>query len=275
MSRLCLVVSPTYKTQTPKRIFFSIAHPHYTPATMSANQTRPGHRDMMFCHECADEWYRDQHGLTCPECGSDFTEIVSGRCGPSPQAQLWRWHGKCMRHVANVHQIEQDHDPRDAARFDDDNFSMPDLQVAPLHQHPNHNPWGSDDPEEADISNLRFSQTAPGRFNVQATLTRSVSPQMITGTAPGPIGGFMQMLTNLARVSGQTQDQQWGQGEGLFSGQTDGQSHSAHEEAESESGRRQPQPRTGRFIYHGGARLYPRDANNPGPRIEPVDDISK
>lgn len=36
-----------------------------------------GHRDMMFCHECQDEWYRDMHGLTCPECGSDFTEIVS------------------------------------------------------------------------------------------------------------------------------------------------------------------------------------------------------
>jgi Zn finger protein HypA/HybF involved in hydrogenase expression len=42
----------------------------------SQNQ-QPGHRDMMFCHECADEWYRDEHGLSCPECGSDFTEIVS------------------------------------------------------------------------------------------------------------------------------------------------------------------------------------------------------
>ena len=42
----------------------------------SQNQ-RPSHRDMMFCHECADEWYRDEHGLSCPECGSDFTEIVS------------------------------------------------------------------------------------------------------------------------------------------------------------------------------------------------------
>jgi E3 ubiquitin-protein ligase RNF115/126 len=39
--------------------------------------TTPGRRDMMFCHECADEWYRDEHGLTCPECHSDFTEIVS------------------------------------------------------------------------------------------------------------------------------------------------------------------------------------------------------
>jgi rubrerythrin len=34
-------------------------------------------RDMMFCHECAHEWYRNEHGLTCPKCGSDFTELVS------------------------------------------------------------------------------------------------------------------------------------------------------------------------------------------------------
>ena len=40
----------------------------------------PGRRDMMFCHACGDEWYRDEHGLTCPECTSDFTEIVSERC---------------------------------------------------------------------------------------------------------------------------------------------------------------------------------------------------
>jgi E3 ubiquitin-protein ligase RNF115/126 len=46
-----------------------------TPTTTQAQ--RPAQRDMMFCHECNDEWYRDEHGLTCPECGSDFTEIVS------------------------------------------------------------------------------------------------------------------------------------------------------------------------------------------------------
>jgi len=36
-----------------------------------------GRREMMFCHECHDEWYRDQHGIICPECDSEFTEIVS------------------------------------------------------------------------------------------------------------------------------------------------------------------------------------------------------
>jgi hypothetical protein len=35
-------------------------------------------RDMVFCHECENEWFRDEGGLTCPDCHSDFTEIVSG-----------------------------------------------------------------------------------------------------------------------------------------------------------------------------------------------------
>lgn len=34
-------------------------------------------RDIVYCHECQHEWYRDQHGFVCPECGSEFTEIVS------------------------------------------------------------------------------------------------------------------------------------------------------------------------------------------------------
>jgi E3 ubiquitin-protein ligase RNF115/126 len=77
----------TYHSQaTPKSARFSTYLLHTTPHdTMDRPSDRPApgqgqtpaRRDMMFCHECADEWYRDEHGLTCPECGSDFTEIVS------------------------------------------------------------------------------------------------------------------------------------------------------------------------------------------------------
>lgn len=66
-----------------------------TNQTTPAQPQRPGHRDMMFCHECADEWYRDERGLTCPECGSDFTEIVSGHRREHDMAsrsrRSWRW----------------------------------------------------------------------------------------------------------------------------------------------------------------------------------------
>jgi E3 ubiquitin-protein ligase RNF115/126 len=169
---------------------------------------------------------------------------------------------------------------------DDDNESMPDLEEAPLHQHPQHNPWASDDPDEADISNFQFTPTGPGRFRVQATVTRSVSPQALQGgMAPASIGGFMSMLTGLAGVAaggaarplGQQQGQAEGQGAGLFSGPTQNQDQSAFQEAQarSQSPPGQPQIRASRFTYHGGARLFPRDANNPEPRVQPVDDITK
>ncbi|PNS16847.1 hypothetical protein CAC42_4811 [Sphaceloma murrayae] len=33
-------------------------------------------RDIVYCHQCENEWYRDEHGLECPSCHSDFTEVV-------------------------------------------------------------------------------------------------------------------------------------------------------------------------------------------------------
>ncbi|KAK4130787.1 hypothetical protein BT67DRAFT_452237 [Trichocladium antarcticum] len=36
-----------------------------------------GGREVVFCHACENEWYRDEHGsLTCPSCESSFIEIV-------------------------------------------------------------------------------------------------------------------------------------------------------------------------------------------------------
>lgn len=33
-------------------------------------------RELVYCHECQNEWYRDEHGIVCPECQSDFTECI-------------------------------------------------------------------------------------------------------------------------------------------------------------------------------------------------------
>ena len=41
------------------------------------NETSQIAGEKVYCHECAHDWRRDQGGLTCPECGSEFTEIVS------------------------------------------------------------------------------------------------------------------------------------------------------------------------------------------------------
>ncbi|KAF1940524.1 hypothetical protein EJ02DRAFT_445405 [Clathrospora elynae] len=178
------------------------------------SQQAAAHRDMMFCHECSDEWYRDQHGLTCPECGSDFTEI-----------------------------IEDNNDPRARAfgHDGDDSDSLPELEESAGHLHPAHNPWQSDDPDEADISNLHFTQTAPGRFNIRGTATRTVSPQELQGgLGAASMGGFMSLLSGLAGAAASPNTQ----------------------------------ARASRFTYSTGTPAFPRDANSAEARVEPVDGMN-
>ncbi|RDA87401.1 hypothetical protein CP532_7008 [Ophiocordyceps camponoti-leonardi (nom. inval.)] len=41
-------------------------------------------RAIVYCHACSSEWYRDHHGLQCPSCGSDITEVVDLNSDPRP-----------------------------------------------------------------------------------------------------------------------------------------------------------------------------------------------
>ncbi|KAF2639548.1 hypothetical protein P280DRAFT_39797 [Massarina eburnea CBS 473.64] len=196
-----------------------------------------GPRETMFCHECHDEWYRDEKGIICPECQSEFTEI-----------------------------IEDDNDPRDNFEHghedDDDSDSLPSLEEA-LHNHPplDHNPWrDNDDPEEADISAMRFQPIGPGRFHVQATIHRTISPTQFIPGGTGGMGAFQSFLTNL--VAGAVPAQDRGR-ERDQSQETDGQSESRAASGGS--------PHVHRFTYSA---LHPRDDNHPGPRLEPVDDLN-
>ncbi|CAI6334120.1 unnamed protein product [Periconia digitata] len=212
-------------------------------ASTPARSTQPaGRREMMFCHECHDEWYRDEKGIICPECQSEFTEI-----------------------------IEDDNDPRDnfeRAHDDDseDDFedSLPSLEEASASHHPlhHHNPWAEvDDPDEADISSMRFQPTGPGRFHVQATIHRTISPAQfgVGGTGANSMGAFQSLLANLIQGAQPPHTPR----DGL---ETDGQSESRPGGDEA--------PRFTRFTYSSNAHLHPRDDNHPEPRNEPVDDIN-
>ncbi|KAJ0126899.1 Xylosidase/arabinosidase [Fusarium oxysporum f. sp. albedinis] len=42
----------------------------------SSHLDATGDREVVYCHACAAEWYRDEHGLTCPACQGDIIEIV-------------------------------------------------------------------------------------------------------------------------------------------------------------------------------------------------------
>ncbi|OAQ58219.2 ATP-dependent DNA helicase PIF1 [Pochonia chlamydosporia 170] len=39
-------------------------------------------REVVFCHACCFEWYRDDYGLMCPYCENDITEIVNPENDP-------------------------------------------------------------------------------------------------------------------------------------------------------------------------------------------------
>ncbi|KAF3917430.1 hypothetical protein ABW21_db0207217 [Orbilia brochopaga] len=43
-------------------------------------------RELVYCHQCQNEWYRDQHDLTCPGCNSEFTEILENETADPREA---------------------------------------------------------------------------------------------------------------------------------------------------------------------------------------------
>ena len=55
---------------------------HITRSYLNMPGDNQGQRELVYCHACEDEWYRDESGLTCPGCGSDVVEIV----GTTPQS---------------------------------------------------------------------------------------------------------------------------------------------------------------------------------------------
>lgn len=213
---------------------------------------QPRDRELVFCHQCENEWYRDEHGIICPECQSDFTEI-----------------------------IEADHDPRD-----DDDLIPADTQ----HPVRNHE-WYAPDPDEGDIDDFHWHNNGPdqppgGRFT--GTFTRNIrlgGPNGQDANVGGMGGGLMGLLgPALQGIMGgqQRQPQYPGQGPGQERG-TPGP------EGEQQVQQQDPQQRgNGTFIRHGSGpgysftittssntNLFPRDANAPQPMNAQPDNIER
>ncbi|KJX97821.1 hypothetical protein TI39_contig458g00002 [Zymoseptoria brevis] len=47
----------------------------------------PQERELVYCHQCENEWYRDEHGIVCPECQSDFTEVIEADHDPRAEEE--------------------------------------------------------------------------------------------------------------------------------------------------------------------------------------------
>ncbi|KAG0649131.1 putative RING finger [Hyphodiscus hymeniophilus] len=131
-----------------------------------------GPREVVYCHQCENEWYLDENGLECPGCEGEVTEIVSPESDPRP--------GQTVP------------------------ASPPDLRD--LHHH---NPWAADsdvsDPEEADIEehishgpggSVFISQTIRSHGRPRATQSRR-HPGAGPGNPNEVVRDFQSMLGNL------------------------------------------------------------------------------
>ncbi|KAK0943056.1 hypothetical protein LTR29_005436 [Friedmanniomyces endolithicus] len=227
---------------------------------MAHSGEQPQQRDMVFCHQCENEWYRDEHGLMpCPECQSEFTEI-----------------------------IEANHDPRE------DDLHMPadapDQRVVP-HQQGEFYGGDAPDPDEDDIDHIHWNQTGPGHFRGTVNRTISIDPrqplqqqiqsqlqglQGPQGQAGGLLNGLMNTLGGLLGGVGEQQGQQTGQQPGQQQPGY-GQVGMRPQSPDVEQGRSASVPgRGGSTIrtYHGpnyhmsvmtsgDGNLFPRNANTP------------
>lgn len=222
----------------------------------------PQNRDLVFCHQCENEWYRDEHGLTCPECQGDFTEI-----------------------------IEPNSDPRE------DPLHLPSDPQPPPPRHPlgDHNPWqDAPDPDEEDIDGLRYEEVGPGRYRVTGSVNRTFNSRQELEQAQGGTGLLGMIGNAIGGFIGGGQQQQ--QGEHYHQPPQSPRSPSLRPDGSQRRASSTPgSPRTSGTTFrtingpggfhmqimtstHGtinGQPLHPRNANGPQPFQNQPDDLNE
>lgn len=221
-------------------------------------------RDIVYCHQCENEWYRDEGGLTCPDCQSDFTEIVEG-------GSDLRAHG-------------EDHD------LPGPEHSTLQRMLDTSNNHPlqDHDPWNAPDPDEDDIDHFQWQrQAAPGQFHASFNRTYNLDGRgqaQGQGAGAGAGGGLLGMIGNMVGGLLQQPQQapQQGHGHGHDDDHTRGRSQEEGGDAASTPGSpnasEQQSGRPGTFTRHvhgpgysftmtatTASNLSPRNANNPQP----------
>lgn len=127
-------------------------------------------REIVFCHMCSAQWFRDAHGLICPSCEGEITEIISAESDPRPPPQSQR--------------------PSTPPEF------------TSLRSHYPFHPYGDDsDPEEADID--EHIRHGPDGFSFTRH-THSASPLHAANDRrrfgipeDDVVGNFQSMIANM------------------------------------------------------------------------------
>jgi E3 ubiquitin-protein ligase RNF115/126 len=124
-----------------------------------ADSTRiPGER--VKCHVCSNVWPREQGGLECPRCESEFVEIVSSSFPACPTWNLFAA-GQLITDMFSIRQISDSTPPSPnlpplVSRSD----SLDDMRLTrsrSLDSLDRHSPWRDiPDPDEDDIGGFQF-----------------------------------------------------------------------------------------------------------------------
>lgn len=235
------------------------------PGGASRHLDASGPREVVYCHQCDHEWYQDEHGLVCPRCEGEITEIVRG-----PRSHVR------FDHILTTSQITVESDPRPAS---DDPPTPPGFRsVNSLH---NHHPWGdgdNSDPEEADIE--EHITHGPGGSMLFSRTIRTSTPRVAFGNRrrrdPMPQDDPDHVMRDFQTMIGNLMGPGFRPGQPGRSGPdtlfTQGPYASGFRLGNSNGG---PQVVGGRFTFTTtGGRLRPRDANGPQPGGPPVDDLA-
>ena len=219
-------------------------------------------RQMVFCHQCENEWYRSEHGLQCPRCQSEAVEIVRRFREERRHFHARRYTSE--RHNADYLQIEPDNDPRDtyAETIELPRSTQPQ---SPLLSHrPSHEEVP--DPDEGDISEMQWS--SPGGMHITRISVRS---------GPGRRGSssMEHFPTLFSALLGSPPNVRGGPDAHQRRGMTTpfGQFGPPAGFGGPRSPLQEGPFRQGFSTFHTH-RLYPRDANSPQPLDLPIDDLS-
>ena len=232
-------------------------------------------RELVFCHQCQNEWHRDEHGLQCPQCESEFVEVVS---------LVFTSLSADRSILLTRSQIERDHDPRDnhleTPEDDPPEEINPDrLPPHPLHTNNpfhNHNPWANDGADGGGVTHVEWN-AGPG-IHFSRTSYRSSSPS--ARSDPGmndPFAPFFQSFSTILGGAGGPQRQNGNMFNPAVFHQHFQHAHPRHHGSAPTSPLQEGLPRQG-FAFGdpampGSPHLSPRDAHNPRPNAFPGDNL--
>ncbi|CUS09096.1 unnamed protein product [Tuber aestivum] len=223
---------------------------------MTSNQSRPVQRELVYCHACREEWYRDEHGLVCPRstCGSDAVEIIEENSDPRSDRGGFTFHHTFNDAGDDDDDNENDHRHRASATLF--HFGGPGLRVTSA---------------QRGFRSTRSSDQPPRQGSAGSAGPDDDIPLVATEDMMNMFTTIVQTLVGPVASPGQPPHRPGEGGPPQPPGADEHNHTRSHAHAHAHAHMFGPAGFGGseRFFYDSGARLSPRDADAPQPAGEP------